>query len=267
MKRIFTRPPLPFIGAKKNCFKELAQVINEFKNSHKDHEEYIFVDLFGWSGLLSQKIKEFLPNNHVVWNDYENYSERLEKIAETEKIRQELYEIVKNKKSKDACSREEREKILAILEKYPNYDKKTIISWLNFSGSNKKIEQNIYNGIPKNPLQDITYYLDGIERVSMDYKELFEQYRNKKVFFLFDPPYLNTKNDKYKMRDQMGLADFLEIAEKVTECKKWILFTSPKSSTEEFLNYLKKFLNDLDFKKIYYSNNFWREKEYMLYNV
>lgn len=254
MKKYFTRPPLPFIGAKKNCFKQIKSILEEFKNANSDFEEYIFVDLFGGSGLLSQKIKEFLPNNRVIWNDYENYSERLAKIDETEKIRQELYKIVKDKKAKDEMI-EDRREILNILEKYQNPDMKTIISWLNFAGQNVKLEKQIYNKIPKNPLQDITHYLEGIERVSMDYRELFEYYRDKKVFFLFDPPYLNTNNDKYKMMDEMGLADFLEIAEKVFECEKWMLFTSTKSSTEEFLNYLKKFLKNLEFKKIYYSPN------------
>ena len=60
-------------------------------------------------------------------------------------------------------------------------------------------KQGLYNRIR---LSDYTAdgYLDGIEIVVCDYKELFAKYKdNPNVVFLVDPPYLNTDVGTYTM--------------------------------------------------------------------
>lgn len=264
----YTRPPLPFIGAKRNCIKEIAEIIERFKAKNSDYEDYIFVDLFGGSGFLSHTIKYLLPKNRVVWNDYENYSERLHNRDQTEEIRKEIHEVVKEKQVKYAIIAEEEE-IKKILEKYENYDEKTLCSWLNFAGQNTGINWwKLYHKIPKNPVQCVKGYLEGVESVQMDYAELFEKFQSEeKVFFLFDPPYLNTKNDKYKMDMQWWLADYLDIAEKVFEIEKYMFFTSEKSSMLEFLDYLQKFFGHKNFEKMSYNDGSFWFKEFVIFEV
>ena len=58
----------------------------------------VFLDLFGGSGLLSHHLKCRYPNNRVVWNDFDNYAERLK--PERIKILQEIQAFA-NAVSKD----------------------------------------------------------------------------------------------------------------------------------------------------------------------
>jgi adenine-specific DNA methylase len=37
-----------------------------------------YVDLFGGSGLLSYTVKQLYPNATVIYNDYDNYRERIQ---------------------------------------------------------------------------------------------------------------------------------------------------------------------------------------------
>lgn len=43
----------------------------------------VFVDLFGGSGLLSHITKRERPDATVIYNDHDNYRERLENISRT----------------------------------------------------------------------------------------------------------------------------------------------------------------------------------------
>jgi hypothetical protein len=70
----FKTAPLPFMGQKR-------RFINKFKEALKQYrEDAVYVDLFGGSGLLSHIVKETYPAATVVYNDYDNYRERLEAI-------------------------------------------------------------------------------------------------------------------------------------------------------------------------------------------
>ena len=71
MIRNYIQSPLPFQGQKRNFLKQFKEGLQEFDKST------IFVDLFGGSGLLSHCIKQQSPNARVVYNDYDNFSERL----------------------------------------------------------------------------------------------------------------------------------------------------------------------------------------------
>lgn len=268
----YTKPPLPFMGAKKNCIKHIEAIIQDFKNQNLDYEKYIFVDLFGGSGFLSHTIKYFLPKNKIIWNDFENYQKRLNSIGETEEIRKKIFTIIKHKKVKEKIVEKEiQEKILEIFAKNPDFDKKTLASWLIFDGNMKELyKKNWYHKIPKNPIF-CDGYLEGVERRSIDYEELFNEFKNmKKVFFLFDPPYLNTQSGNYKIINAWNLSSYLNIAEKLFSLKHFLFFTSESSSMIEFVRYLEKFFGKITFKQKEYKSTIGKKttkKEYILYKI
>lgn len=78
-------------------------------------------------------------------------------------------------------------------------------------------------------------YLDGVEIVKQDYRELFEQFKDMQgaVFFV-DPPYLSTDVKAYKC--YWGLADYLDVL-KVLQGKSYVYFTSNKSQIIELIDW------------------------------
>ena len=72
---MFKQAPLPFIGQKRMFLKHFSQILN-------DH------DVFGGSGLLSHTAKQLKPQARVIYNDFDNYSERLQHIPDINQLRQ-----------------------------------------------------------------------------------------------------------------------------------------------------------------------------------
>lgn len=81
-------------------------------------------------------------------------------------------------------------------------------------------------------------YLDGLEIVHMDYRELFDIHKdNKKVLFLLDPPYLSTDCGSYE--SYWKLSDYLEVL-KLLVGTRYIYFTSNKSQIIELCEWIKE---------------------------
>ncbi len=80
----FTQAPLPFMGQKRRFLKQIKEVL---KNCPQDA---VYVDLFGGSGLLSHTIKQHFVNSTVIYNDYDNYRERLNNIDKTNELLAEI---------------------------------------------------------------------------------------------------------------------------------------------------------------------------------
>ncbi len=76
----FTAPPLPFVGNKKYFSKIYLEFLDFALLNGVINEQTIFLDCFGGSGWLSHITKQRFPKNRVIWNDYDNYQGRLEKI-------------------------------------------------------------------------------------------------------------------------------------------------------------------------------------------
>ena len=76
-KKIFTTAPLPFMGQKRKFLKQFKPALSSFSPTA------IYVDLFGGSGLLSHTVKSVYPDASVIYNDYDNYRERLANIDRT----------------------------------------------------------------------------------------------------------------------------------------------------------------------------------------
>ncbi len=61
MNKNYSQSPLPFQGQKRRFVKH-------FKDSLRNYnDKYVFVDLFGGSGLLSHTVKTVFPNAKVVY--------------------------------------------------------------------------------------------------------------------------------------------------------------------------------------------------------
>lgn len=80
MSKNYNTSPLPFQGQKRTFIKKFKESLNKYP------ENAIFVDLFGGSGLLSNTVKELKPTAKVIYNDYDNFTERLEAIPTTNEI-------------------------------------------------------------------------------------------------------------------------------------------------------------------------------------
>lgn len=80
-------------------------------------------------------------------------------------------------------------------------------------------------------------YLEGLEIVKFDYKELFNKYVNTpNVIFLVDPPYLSTDVSTYKM--SWKLKDYLDVLQ-VLDGTNYFYFTSNKSSIIELCEWIE----------------------------
>lgn len=82
-------------------------------------------------------------------------------------------------------------------------------------------------------------YLDGVDRITKDYRNLFEEYKNHpNVVFLVDPPYLSTDCSTYSRPDYWKLSDYLNVL-KTIEDQSYFYFTSNKSQIIELCDWME----------------------------
>lgn len=77
MEKTYNQAPLPFVGQKRMFVNEFRRALKEFNG------KTTFIDLFGGSGLLSHVAKRTRPDARVIYNDHDNYRERLRNIDRT----------------------------------------------------------------------------------------------------------------------------------------------------------------------------------------
>ncbi|WP_270770935.1 DNA adenine methylase [Parabacteroides merdae] len=239
MRKQYLSAPLPFVGQKRMYIKDFKEVLKQFP------DDAVYVDLFGGSGLLSHITKWEKPDATVIYNDFDNYSQRLNNIGRTNALLAEIREIVGNFPRRERLSPEIREKILHLLDeegKNGFMDYITLSTSLMFS---MKYATDL-DGLKKesfyNTVRQSNYvcdgYLDGLQVVSCDYKELVAKYRNiQNVVYLVDPPYLSTEVGTYRMR--WRLSDYLDVLS-VLVGSFYIYFTSDKSDILELCQWLGK---------------------------
>lgn len=239
MRKLYLSAPLPFVGQKRMFAKEFIKVLEQYP------EDAVFVDLFGGSGLLSHITKCQKPNATVVYNDFDDYRHRLANIPRTNLLLADLRTIVGDMPKHCCIKGEKRDNIFARLEQeereYGYIDFITISSALMFSMKYKLSipemkKEALYNKIRKADYPLSTDYLEGLDIVSADYKEVYERYKNRpNVVFLVDPPYLSTEVGTYKMYWKMS--DYLDVLT-VLRDKDFIYFTSDKSSIIELCEWI-----------------------------
>jgi site-specific DNA-adenine methylase len=108
---------------------------------------------------------------------------------------------------------------------------------MKYALSFEKMEkETLYNCVRQSGY-DATGYLDGLEVVSLCYKELFIKYKDlSNVVFLVDPPYLSTDAGTYK--SYWKLRDYLDVLQ-VLDGTKYFYFTSNKSSIIELCDWIE----------------------------
>ena len=249
-KKTYSTPPLPFRGNKRYFVKKFREVLSDL------HDIEVVVDLFGGSGLLSRAAKDVLPHARVIYNDFDGYTQRLENIERTNEILDLIRPFVEGVETLKRVPDEKRKKILDVLseqEKNGFIDYITIASGILWSGQfATNIEQlskhPFYNCLRRSPIS-AEGYLDGLEITCKDFRELFEEFKNReKVLFLLDPPYLQTDMDSYHNSDFWTLAETLDVV-RMMMGSKFIFFTSDKSDIPELLDWLSENTSGFDFVK------------------
>lgn len=241
-KKVYGMAPLPFQGQKRMWKKEFKEVIEELP------DDTVVVDLFGGSGLLSHFAKEANNNLRVIYNDYDDYSNRLAHIDETNEILAKIRAVCKHLPRPDRLPKDAEEQIRDILkEAYENYryvdfytiGRSIVFSSRAVSSFEEVLRSGYYNRVVRNPYT-VHGYLDGVEVVRDDYIVVLNKYKDlPNVIFLIDPPYLSTDNASYGSVDSYGLSWNIQLLDNIRH-HKYILFTSEKS---EILDLMKSVHN------------------------
>ncbi len=241
MRKQYLSAPLPFVGQKRMFAKEFIKVLKQFD------DKTVFVDLFGGSGLLSHITKCQRPDATVVYNDYDDYRQRIKAIPRTNAMLADFRVVVEGLPRHKPITGVARERIFERIEqeeaKFGYVDYITISSSLLFSMKYKLSvtemrKEALYNNIRTSDYQECSDYLDGLTITACDYRDLYNQYKdNPDVVFLVDPPYLSTEVGTYSM--YWRLSDYLDVLT-VLKDKPFVYFTSNKSSIIELCDWLGK---------------------------
>lgn len=241
MRKQYLSAPLPFVGQKRMFAREFIQVLKRYP------DDAVFVDLFGGSGLLSHITKYQKPGATVVYNDFDNYRQRLDNIPRTNVLLDKIRAVVASVPRRKFLPKKTKETILRLIEqeehRYGYVDYITLSSSLLFSmkyatNLEELRKETFYNTVRKCDYNPCLDYLDGLEIVSCDYKELFNKYKDMPdVVFLIDPPYLSTEVGTYTMN--WGLSDYLDVLQTLVGTN-YIYFTSNKSSIIELCDWIGK---------------------------
>lgn len=266
----YNKPPLAFMGNKKNMLKHIKQVLQDMQGDGYINDETIFLDVFGGSGLISHNIKQLYPKNRVIWNDYDNYQKRLDSISDTEILRAKTYEILSQKEYQNKIPDTKKQEILAFIKDFESkghyVDYVTLSTYLLFCGNYADSYESLskysfYSRVARETL-NAKGYLQGVERVQQDFKDLLDSYSHtQNKLLILDPPYLQTQVGNYK--DCFRLGNFFKLIQRVQ--KPYIFFGSENSDIIESFEYLKAYNKELEcftFNSVYLSLG---GKDYILY--
>lgn len=239
MRRQYLSAPLPFQGQKRMFAKEFIKVLKHYP------DDAVFVDLFGGSGLLSHITKCQKPDAIVVYNDFDNYRRRLENIPRTNALLDKIREVVTSVPRRKFLPEKTKEAILLLIEQeekergyvdYITLSTSLLFSMKYATNLDGLRKETFYNTVRKCNYDLCLDYLDGLEVVSCDYRELFSRYKDvPNVVFLIDPPYLSTEVGTYTMN--WGLSDYLDVLQTLVGTN-YIYFTSNKSSIIELCDWM-----------------------------
>lgn len=257
LKKMFKTAPLPFQGQKRRFASGFVAALSELKEKQ---DVKIVVDLFGGSGLLSHIAKHIIPTAKVVYNDYDNYSNRLQNIDKTNKLLSDI-RLLLSDTTRDKRLIDENKKS-KIVDRIAQDDKKGFVDYVTLSASllfsgkyalslDKFRKEHFYNGVKTSDYDfNPNEYLAGLDVVSVDYKKLYNQYKDiEGVLFVVDPPYLSTDTSTYNSDKYWKLRDYLDVLN-VLVGSNYVFFTSNKSSLIELCEWLEE--NKKDFSNPFY---------------
>lgn len=249
----WSKAPLPFLGQKRYFLKEIEHILKAY-HAFVDDKNFKVIDVFGGSGLVARTIKDALPFNDVVYNDFDLYQNRIKNVRHTDGVWHLLNKELRGCEYERKIDGTTYDAIKAIIQSLPeDSDWLTISSWLLFSGNyyHSKDEFlthfekgcNIYNNLIKSELdcEAIERYLDGLDIISLDFLRVLELNRNENAVYVLDPPYIQTMVDGYK-HQSFSLLNFLDmIFELNNQNKPCIIFGSDKS---EMMMIIDKFIQN-----------------------
>ena len=227
------------MGQKHKFIKEFKRVLEYYP------DDVTIVDLFGGSGLLSHTAKRAKPNATVIYNDFDNYQQRISNISRTNALLERIREVTDEQAAHKMIPAAAKARIMELIaeeERIGFVDYITLSSSLLFSmkyanNMDELFKETFYNRVRKSNY-DAAGYLNGLTIVRKDYKELFKDYSNKpNVLFLVDPPYLSTEAGTYTMRWKLG--DYLDVLS-VLQGQEFIYFTSNKSQIIELCEWIER---------------------------
>lgn len=180
----------------------------------------------------------------MIYNDFDDYAERLKHIKDTNQLRQEIFKIVdgiipKNKR----INNEVKVKIINKINEFQGFkDLNCLSSWLLFSGEqvatlDELFTHDFWHSVRQTDYPEATGYLDDLEVICESFHQLIPKFKDKdKVLLVLDPPYLCTRQESYKQERYFDLVDFLRLVD-LTQ-PPYLFFSSTKSEFIRFINYL-----------------------------
>ncbi|WP_432480806.1 DNA adenine methylase [Moraxella sp. ZY200743] len=240
--------PLPFTGQKRMFLRHFEKILKD--NVPNDGEGFAVLDVFGGSGLLAHNAKRILPKATVIYNDFDGYAERLAHIPTTNRLRQELFEILKDEPRSVKLSNTAKAKVLDHIRKSADngafVDVQTLAGWLLFSGRQVAnldeflAESTFYNRIVKTDYPNADGYLDGLILECLDFEKLLQKYQDTpNCLLLLDPPYLCTAQGAYAKHGYFGMTKFLRLMQFVRP--PFIFFSSTKSELMDYMAYVEQY--------------------------
>lgn len=235
MNKVFNQAPLPFMGQKRKFLKQFKEHLKQCP------PDGVYVDLFGGSGLLSRATKDTYPAATVIYNDFDNYESRVAAISSTNALLSSIRGFVKGLEKDKKIPDDVKQRILRRIKKEQGFvDYITLSSSLLFSMKYVKSFEALAKETFYNVVKESDYaangYFDGLKIVRMDYKALFNKYKDKPgVVLLVDPPYLSTETGTYT--GYWKLADYLDVLNLLNQ-RNYFYFTSNKSHIIELCDWL-----------------------------
>ena len=231
----YNKAPLPFQGQKRNFLKIFNR---ELEKLCGDGDGWTIIDVFGGSGLLAHNAKYTCRKARVLFNDYDNYIERLLNINKTDQLRRRLRKITGNKKRCSPLNIETKNQIINYLKNCEYIDYMTLSGYLLFSGnyfsSIDELESHkLYDRVSKYP-PNADGYLSGVETVHKSFTEILSDDFKGKVLYLLDPPYINTMQGYHRDKSSyFGLLSQLALFELMKP--PFFYFTSNRSEIMDFV--------------------------------
>lgn len=231
----YTSAPLPFMGQKRRFLRDFRAALEKYPC------DGLYVDLFGGSGLLAHTAKRLYPQARVIYNDYDNYESRIRNVPRTNTLLEEIRVLTHGLDRDKIIKDPQRHLILSRIKEEPGFvDYITLSSSLlfsmNYAASYEAMaKETLYNVVRKSSYS-ADGYLDGLEIVRVDYKVLFDKYKDADhVVFLIDPPYLSTECGTYN--NYWRLSDYLDVLDTLG-AGSYFYFTSNKSNILELCEWM-----------------------------
>lgn len=235
----FKQAPLPFIGQKRRFLKNFETLLNQCIAD--DGKGWTIVDVFGGSGLLAHTAKQLKPQARVIYNDFDNYAERLKNIDDTNRLRKIIFDLLKDLPREKKLPENIKSQVKTAILQFNGYvDVKTLATWLLFSGrqfidlSDLLNNHDFWQVVRLSDYPCAADYLNGLEIVSQSFDKLLHEFSGKsKVLLILDPPYVATSQGAYANEKYFGMIEFLRLMRFVKP--PFIFFSSTRS---EFMDYL-----------------------------